>query len=574
MGNKPSVPQAPAAPTNEDLKMMTYGIWAGVGLISIMVLVILGFKFYDEIGEGISTTIDTSGGSSSGPKTTWGQWFKSGAESASSTKPGGVTKLPWGTIIPVFLGIMSIVYFSTAIYYAYTKGQYRATPQSSAQLITIQQANISSHSLTLTNGNSVCTALINRSPAAFGTITTNTNSAIGDARSLLNWRPLTVRLPGYLNGQNGPADGVFSPAFGIDKAIDLGARGFFFDIDYEDAAPCLPVVIFRDNTGIKRSLNDGDIKAAMTELAAKAFTINYDPVIVIIYLRRMPSGTLQQKNFFGAIAQALNPLSDYHLGQTDKGNFHSCRSESILFTSPITDYQKKFIVITNYDTSKLPSRPNPKDNLDFWTNARIYQDPSGISTGLGSVTVAAPTAPPAQALVGHISQLLNIDSNPSTTNTVLSNYQTQTSGKFCIAIGSPDYPYTPAEVNKLLNILGVQCVPLDVIGLGISATHLPTITYAQAPATNFASLTTVTSLASLTNLTKPADILSFWTYTGWSMKMINSGSQGFQDYKEGFEEAAPIPPATPIPGFIIPKPIAPKQPSPKMNSNGGLVTIS
>jgi hypothetical protein len=64
------------------------------------------------------------------------------------------------------------------------------------------------------------------------------------------------------------------------------------------------------------------------------------------------------------------------------------------------------------------------------------------------------------------------------------------------------------------------------------------------------------------------------------MKMITSGTAGtatvagFQDYKEGFEEAAPIPPATPIPGFIIPKPVAPKKPSPKMNSNGGLVTVS
>jgi hypothetical protein len=181
------------------------------------------------------------------------------------------------------------------------------------------------------------------------------------------------------------------------------------------------------------------------------------------------------------------------------------------------------------------------------------------------VTVAAPSAPPAAALVGHIDHLLNIGEKDQPT------YQAQSSGKFCIAIGSPDFVYTPAQVSKLLNTLGVQCVPLDVIGLGISAAHTNTMKLAQTPATNFSSLKTLNNMY---NLTDEKDILSFWTYTGWSMKMISSGTQGFQDYKEGFEETAPVPPATPIPGFIIPKPVPPKQPSAKMNSNGGLVSIT
>jgi hypothetical protein len=548
----PSPPPPPPPVDNNKLTQATYII-----LIIFIIVVLIGIIIAVYIFSPPSEVIIKS--------------IKDATKTVSSTSPNFLTNLPWGTITPSLLGLMSLTCFIFSIAYSKSNGEFRAIPQSYQKLIEIQEAKISSAALTLTNGNSICNALINKTPAAFATIVTPTNSNIGDARTLLNWRPLTVRLAGYLNGSNGPSNGVFSPAFAIDTAVKLGARGFFFDIDYENSRPCIPTLIFRDNSGIKRSLNNGDITKCMTELSLKAFATNYDPVIVIVYLRRVPPGSTQQSKFFGSIAASLKPLLKNHLGQTDKGNFHNCISESILFTSPITEYQKKFIVITNYNTPSLPSRKNPLDSLNFWTNARIYQDPSGISSGLGSVTVSAPPAPAAVALIGHIDQLLNIGDADK------AKYIAQSAGKFCIAIGSPDFAYTPTQVAKLLNILGVQCVPLDLIGLGMSANHLPTITYAQTPATNFNSLNTLNNMYNATN---EKDILSFWTYTGWSMKNIDSGTvgtataAGFQDYKEGFEEAAPVPPATPIPGFIIPNPVLPKKPSPKMNSNGGLVNIS
>ena len=569
MGNSASTP----APPVDTEKAKEVGLITGIiiGVLVIIAIIIAIFKY--------SPPLDTIKHSVSG---VFGS-LKGAAKGVSSTSTGRVSQLPWGTIVPVFLGVVCVFYFSIALWYKYVKGRYRANPASYNELINIQQATISNALGTIypsavgtaSNGNSVCTVLTSSPvPAPFSSIVTPTNSGTGDARSLINWRPLTVRLPGYINGPGGPLNGVFSPSFGIDAAITLGARGFFFDIDYEDAAPCLPVVMFRDNTGIKRSLNNGEIEEAMLKLASKAFTTNYDPVLIIIYLRRIPGGTQQKANFFGAIAKYLNPLADYHLGQTDKGNFHSCRSEHLLFINPITDYQKKFIIITNYDTSKLPSRSNPKNNLHYWTNARIYQDPSGASEGLGSVTESAPSSPAAQSLVGHISQLLNIDTSP--TGNVLSKYQKQTRGAFSIAIGSPDFVYTPAQVNKLINILGIQCVPLDIIGLGISSNHVATIRLGNAARPFPPVGSPWTSLSPMYNLnpSTSTDILSFWAYTGWSMKNVSSGTQGFQDYKEGFEEAAPVPPSTPIPGFIIPKPVPPKPPSPAMNSNGGLVTIS
>jgi hypothetical protein len=115
----------------------------------------------------------------------------------------------------------------------------------------------------------------------------------------------------------------------------------------------------------------------MDALTRYSFNTNYDPVLVIIYLRRIPRGRTQKDIFFKALAASLDPLSTFHLGTTEQGNFHNCRSEKNLFTSEITNFQKKFIVMCNYNTNLLTNTPNPKDNLDFWTNARIYLDENG-----------------------------------------------------------------------------------------------------------------------------------------------------------------------------------------------------
>lgn len=495
--------------------------------------------------------------------------MKQGFAGLASVSGSGLTqtKIPWGTIIPVLLGILSIYYFSIALWFKNTKGLYRSTADSINTLTVIKQATLSSSIDGLAvNDSSICAALTSKPVSKpYDSIITDDTSSLGDGRALVNWRPLTVRLTGYLGGQNGAADGVFSMAFGVDKALALGARGFMFDIDYLDDAPCKPAIVYRDDSGTMRSLHTGSIEDGIKAIAAKAFSRtggspNYDPVLIIVYLRRVPPGPTQQTKFFGAIASALTPLAEFHLGQTDRGNFHNCRSESILFTSPIIDYQKKFIVVTNYNTSTLPATSNPKDNLDWWTNARIYQDPSGVSSGLGSVTAAAPSAPGAVSEVGHISHLLRIGSADQAA------YIESSRLKFKIAIGSPDYSFTPNEMNTLLNVLGVQCVPLDILTLGAAADHQATVQLRIANPVN------AQKLDALSTLTRPSDILSFWTYGGWSRKLIVQpppSVQGFQDYN-----GAPVPAPTPIAGFIIPKSVPPKKPSPAMNSNGGLVTIS
>jgi hypothetical protein len=169
--------------------------------------------------------------------------------------------------------------------------------------------------------------------------------------------------------------------------------------------------------------------------------------------------------------------------------------------------------------------------------------------------MTAPTAPAAVAHVGLASQLLKIGTTDKPA------YLTSSITTFKIALSSPEYKYTVAELNELMNVLGIQCVSLDVLNLGVTAEHARTLNSTRLP----------TNLAGLSDKTNIKDPLSFWTYAGWSWKNM---PEGFQDYKEGFEETAPVEPIKPIPGFVIPKPVVPKKPSSAMNSNGGLVNVT
>jgi len=447
----------------------------------------------------------------------------------------------WRIGLPIFLILLMIVWFTMGLWYKQTYGRYRSRNDSIQQLLTIRRHILGEEIDSLTSNNSsICNALLDKK---------GVYSQINESKTaLVNWRPLTVRLAGYLGGDVSVRDGVFDMKKGIQLALILGARSFVFDIDYLDNKPCEPVLIHRDENGYMRSLHVGSIQDGMESLKQMAFSSNYDPVIIIIYLRRIPDGKVQQRTFFTSIASQLDPLSMYHLGSTEQGNFHNCRSESSLFTSEITNFQKKFIVLCNYNTSLLAQTQNPKDNLDFWVNARLYVDELGKSSNLGDVTDSVPNGQVPYAQVGSTTQLLMIPDDDK------SKYNDKSSNTFKIALSPVDKVLSINEMVTLLNALGIQCVPIDVIRLGSTKQHLRTLNNKKDAVT----------LEDLSNPTNQKDILSFWTYGGYSRKLII----------EGFEDPPPAPIAAPIPGFIIPKQIAPKKPPPSTNSNGGLVSIA
>lgn len=440
-----------------------------------------------------------------------------------------------------FLIAMSIIYFTMGTWYKNKYGLYRSQIDSINNLLTIRRQQLQNSIADLKPIHDSVSAKLKAKQGVYSQIT-------DDRRALVNWRPLSVRLAGYLGGDTLALNGVFDMPVGIHLALDRGVRCFIFDIDYLDERPCEPCLIHRDDSGVMRSLHTGSIKDAMSELAKKAFVHNYDPVIIVIYFRRIPSGKTQEKIFFKSVAAAMSPITAYHLGSTEQGNFHNCRSEKILFTTDITSFQTKFIVLCNYNTNLLPTTPNPKDNLDFWVNARLYQDPNGASATLGPVSCSVPSGQIAYARVGSTDQLLNVPESS------VVNYITGTSNTFTVALSSIDTILTTTQLSTLLNKLGIQCVPIDVLRLACNPVYRKTLEAQDTPA----------NLSDLSNATNAPDPLSFWKYAGWSRKLII----------DGFQDMPRVPVASAIPGFIIPKPVVPKKPPPSTNSNGGLVSIS
>ena len=410
----------------------------------------------------------------------------------------------WGILI--FLILLMTTYGGFAFWFYKEYSMFTETPTSIATLLSVRR-----------------NALGSIPAASFVSVTANLLPASGgqqpwslmkrENQALRNWRPLTVRLVGYLGGSNGLENGVFDMNFGVTSALKLGARCFLFDIDYLEAAPCRPLLLYRDKTGYKRSLNSGSILEGMTSLSNNAFTNNTDPILIILYLHRVPPGNKQKERFFLNLAQSLKPLATKHLGSSDTGNFLNCAKEDTLFSSPITTYQDKFIVCVNYDTSQLGATTNPADNLHYWNNARIYQDPQGIDATLGSVTPSVANGGQAFIKVASTDQIIN------TAVSERAGYATGCSSVFTISLAPPEYEYTNAKMETLLNILGVQCVPLDVLSLGTNPNHAA----ANAEILRNKPITTpgFTRIdLSTDNSISKKDPLSYWYYAPWSFKNI------------------------------------------------------
>jgi hypothetical protein len=456
---------------------------------------------------------------------------------------------PWqiGTLFGIIF--LMVIYFLIAFWYKQKYGQFRSTKESINNLLAIRRHDLGTAIDTLTRTDaSVCKMILNKAKP-YDTLTDN-------SIAIVNYRPLTVRLAGYLGGIYGARDGVFDMTKGITLALNQGARAFVFEIDYLEDTPCEPVLIHRDSMGYMRSLHTGSIKEACNTLVNYAFEHNYDPVMIILYFRRIPSGLGQQSRFFKGVASSLNPLSTYHLGLNEQGNFHYCRSESQIFTSRITNFQKKFIILCNYNTNLITRTPNPKDNLDFWVNARLYQDPLGKSSSIGNVTTAPPNGQPVYAQIGSTTQLLNIGSANNL------EYLNQTSSIFTIALSDVEYSFTINEMDKLLNTLGIHCVPIDVVRLSAQPEYLGTKEIARGKDPTLEDL-------SISKNSK--DVLSFWTYYGWSRKPIimpRSTESSLPVQGGGTMEVRQIP------GFIMPTSVVPNKPSRATDSNGGRIEIS
>ena len=407
----------------------------------------------------------------------------------------------WKYAVYVILVSLMLLYAGTSFWFYQKNAMYTEDPKNVATLISIRRQDLSS--------------AIDRLPVVEESVIRNLTgkapwSSIPPNRTpLVNWRPLTVRLCGYLGGANGIKNGVFDMNYGITKALNLGARGFFFDIDYLEAAPCAPVLLYRDEQGYKRSLMSGSVKDGMTAIASNAFRNNGDPVCIFIYLRRIPQGPKQQTTFFTNLARALQPLDPYFLKTTAAGNAYGLQSEATLFTTPISSFTNKCIVMINYNTTILTG--TGQSNLHYWNNARIYQHTTGTGASIGPITPAA-TTPQGYVQVADAKEILLM------TAAQQAAFAETTSSKFTLAIREPEYDYSSSDLNTLLNILGVQCIPIDVLKNAASPDHVAALEESRKNVITKSRLNVSDLSIDLT--TSKKDPLAYWYQAGWSYKNI------------------------------------------------------
>jgi hypothetical protein len=520
--------------------IISYIVVSALALIVVLIVGIVFLKNYDKI-VALAKSVTPSAGSVS-------------AGGIASAIPRGAGELVIPDIVlkvgPIVLfGLVIAIFIGLQTYYK-TLYRFRATPEDIAMVKGTRRLQLAGTLEVLRPVN----LSISRQLGRPGTLVASIDLP---KQALLNFRPCCVQNAGYIGGltEGDPyVDGVFDVDSSTDtgKAIPLslraGARAFMFEVDYLDATPCAPVLLYRDGAGYRRSLNTGALQQAMKQLSSLAFQDNWDPVLVILYFRRIPAETDQYTKFFKATALALNALAPYHLSQTDDGNFTRCQNEEQLFRLPMSNFQKKFIVCTNVNTFEygLPAVPNPKESLHFYTHARIFADINANNQSvLGPITKLPPTNTTPSIIIGSFSDYATM------TGANLDAVQQKSQGTFTIALRNPRDALKEQDMRHVLNTCQIQCVPLDVLNLAIRREHIDALEDRNKPV----------SLATLSNQgISVTDPLAFWRWMGWTPKVVRiENKQGATDYSHW---------------YVIPTPAVPQAQAQQADARGGALRAS
>lgn len=286
--------------------------------------------------------------------------------------------------------------------------------------------------------------------------------------TLISLQPRAIKQTGFV----GPLPtGSFDSVSAVSQALRSGFRFLTLQIDYVDTVmdttkfptPGIPTLIYRGDDGALLSTNSADIGSVAQMIASLAFrpeVPNYtEPLFIYLHIVRAPSPIRQTDkyiDFLSAIATALNPLAPTHLNTTPLGIFTRQKNEDTLINTPLNAFAGQTIVLCNADTNIFRNTTRqiaPANDLDYWTNIRVYLNTSDDIIG---ITQAPPSGVAPAAIVVYLADLLEL----STDNT--DQFMFKNKGKFIITIApqldNPDVE----QLDTLLNIIGVNVVPLDI----------------------------------------------------------------------------------------------------------------
>jgi hypothetical protein len=288
--------------------------------------------------------------------------------------------------------------------------------------------------------------------------------------TFLNLQPMAIKDTGFF----GPyPNGAYDAVTATGNVLKAGFRFLTLQIDYMDsvkdgdfALPGEPTLLMRASNGGLLTSNTGSIKDVATTVANMAFRPevpnNTQPVILYLHVNRAPNPVREPNSyvlFLSKIAEALNPLAPFHLGLTPLGNFTRQKMANSLLTTPLSSLEGQVVILSNADTSLFRStsasidRYDPAKDLDFWVNMRVYLDSENDSLG---ITHAQEPNGPVHAVVADLKRLLSLSDSAATT------FAAKAKNRYVIAMGDRITNPTVKEIDRAINTLGINVVPLDI----------------------------------------------------------------------------------------------------------------
>jgi hypothetical protein len=276
-----------------------------------------------------------------------------------------------------------------------------------------------------------------------------------DEKALINYSVLTCNNAGYMGPR---VNGVFSEDNAIRIAYRAGARAFVLRID-TTAASKSPQLVVRNLGNNKISNNTGSIKKTINAIANYAPTgASSEPIIVILFFNNLPSKnpySPDSQRFMEDVASELGALKTRHLGMTPHGDFRRQQLADKLFIYDRSEFDGKFIILTNVDTKVFRQKRVSSDrDLDLWVHAQLYAD---TTNGIG-VTEVPKNAKMVSPRLETPSYFINIPDERLTTSLA------RTKVEWTVGMDGITPKQSPSRENLLfmLDKIGVSCIPLDL----------------------------------------------------------------------------------------------------------------
>ena len=295
-----------------------------------------------------------------------------------------------------------------------------------------------------------------------------------------NLQPLAVKQAAYIGNKDGGERGGFFNVQDTESAIQnslrMGIRAYTLQIDYLDSKkdpkkfeePGRPTLVYRDDNGVLISDDGASIEAVAKQLATYAFNPDFraykQPIFLYLHFLRTPDAIRSPEDylrFLSRVAEALQPLFQYHLNATPEGNFQRQSMEKVLLKTPLQVLEGKVVILSNADTSLFRSTSalgmktyEVQNDLDYWINLRVYAT-NNRETGIGVATTAPDSVQPSAVIVP-LQRLLSLDDRDKTAFA--------RKGKEQYVIAMPGQLETPTKehLKTALETLGVNWVPLNL----------------------------------------------------------------------------------------------------------------